>query len=179
MRKYFLKLIAFIFLIPCVYNAQGISLGPQIGYYKTEGADEGSFMYGGAVRLKLSSGFGLEGSINYRQEEFNNGTVTVKSYPVMASLMLYPLPIVYGVAGGGWYNVTVDYSGNLGSFEDETTSEFGWHAGAGAELPLGNAALLSGDIRYVFLQYQFDSLKQSVDLSSDFFVITVGLYFKL
>lgn len=176
------KALPYLFLmliIPGILYPQSIAVGPQAGYYKTTDADEGSFMYGGAIRLKMGPGFGLEASINYRQENYSDGDITLRSWPIMASVMLYPLPIIYGVAGAGWYNATLDYSGDLSWVGDNTTSEFGWHLGGGAELPLGNAALLSGDIRYVFLDYKFDTIPNSDDLSSDFFVITVGLYFKL
>ena len=49
-------------------NAQSISLGPQLGYYRVRDADEGNLMGGVALRLNLIPVIGVEASINYRQE---------------------------------------------------------------------------------------------------------------
>ena len=100
----------------------------------------------------------------------------------MVTGLFYPLPIVYGAVGVGWYNTTFDYDegkpGLLG-LGSETKQEFGWHFGAGAELPLGAHTKLVGDVRYVFLNYDFKQFPGSSGLSSDFYVITVGLLFAL
>ncbi|MCI0690989.1 hypothetical protein L0337_03165 [candidate division KSB1 bacterium] len=65
-------------------------------------------------------------SINYRQEKFNNGALTVRSWPVMVTGLLYPLPIVYGAVGAGWYNTKFDFEpagGVIGI--QETKQDFG------------------------------------------------------
>lgn len=106
--------------------------------------------------------------------------LTVRSWPIMVTGLIYPLPILYGAIGGGWYNTTFDYDQTaLDIIEDETTQEFGWHFGAGLELPLGPKTKLSGDIRYVFLDYTFESIPGAEDLDSDFYVISIGLFFGL
>lgn len=142
-------ILLLLFVVPQVH-AQGFNLGPQLGYHKSEDAD-GNFLIGAALRLKLMPIVGVEGSINYRQEEFSD-QLTVRSWPVMVSGMIYPLPIVYGVLGAGWYNTTFDFEDIPGVDEDHTEQEFGWHFGAGVELPVGRSKL-TGDIRYVFLDY--------------------------
>jgi opacity protein-like surface antigen len=158
-------------------NAQSIGLGPQLGFYKARDADNGSIMGGVACRLKLTPVLGAEASINYRQEKYANDAVTVRSWPVMVTGLIYPLPVVYGAMGVGWYNSTFDY--NVPSLADETKQKFGWHFGAGVELPAGPKIKLTGDIRYVFLNYDFKQIPGSGDLKSDFFVITVGFLFGL
>ncbi|OGC02911.1 hypothetical protein A2V82_11625 [candidate division KSB1 bacterium RBG_16_48_16] len=157
-------------------GAQGIGLGPQVGFHKAADADNGNFMTGAALRLKLTPTLGVEGSINYRQEAFANGTLTVRSWPIMVTAMMYPLPIAYGAVGAGWYNTTFDFNNDL--IENETNQEFGLHFGGGLEMPVGSNVKFTGDIRYVFLNYDFDGVPFN-DVDSNFYVITAGLLFGL
>ncbi len=159
---------AILCLIAVSVSAQGLSIGPQIGYQKSQDAD-GNYMVGASARLKITSSLGVEGAINYRKEEIND--VSVKSWPILVSALLYPLPVlpVYGVVGGGWYNTTFDFENS--NIDSETEQEFGWHFGAGVEIPLGTNKLY-GDIRYIFLDYEFDDLPTDID--SNFYTIMVG-----
>lgn len=162
-------------------NAQSVSLGPQIGYFKAEDAD-GNFMGGVAWRFKFTSLLGLEASINYRHEKYADGALTVRSWPVMVTGLIYPIPIVYGAIGTGWYSVTYDYDqdrAGLMLVKDETTQKVGWHFGGGVELPMGSNFKLTGDIRYVFLDYDFKEIPGSNDSESNFTVLTIGLLFDL
>jgi opacity protein-like surface antigen len=137
-------------------------------------------MGGAALRLKMIPFLGFEGSINYRQEKYANGDLTVRGWPVMASGLIYPLPIIYGIVGFGWYNVTLDYDQNKIPFmKDETIQKVGWHFGGGVELPLGPSIKLTGDVRYVFLDYKFKKFPGSGDMKNNLTVFTAGLLFKL
>ncbi|MCG3120769.1 MAG: hypothetical protein ALAOOOJD_03609 [bacterium] len=163
-------------------GAQSLRLGPHVGYQKAKDADAGKLMGGATLRLKLTSALGVEGSINYRQEKYSDGVLTVRSWPVMASALIYPLPIIHGTVGAGWYNTTLDYDQSrlgLAAPKDETKQEFGWHFGGGAELPIGGKSKLAADIRYVFLNYDFKTLPGSRELKNDFYVATVGLLWGL
>lgn len=176
-----LAIVLTTFIAPQL-RAQNLGLGPQLGYLKTKDADEGKFMGGAALRLRLTPALGIEGSINYRQEKFNDGILTVRSWPVMVTGLVYPLPLVYGAVGAGWYHTTFDFEPGNGlpfSREDETQTEFGWHFGAGVELPLASATRLTGDIRYVFLDYDFKDIPGTGNLDSNFYVINIGLLFGL
>jgi opacity protein-like surface antigen len=156
-----------------------IYFGPQGGYYKSQDADEGALLGGAALRMKLGSALGIEGSINYRQEKYSGGALTAKGWPIMATGLLYPLPIVYAAVGFGWYNITMDWDQTkLPSFKDETIQEVGWHFGGGVELPLGPRVKLTGDVRYVFLDYEFKEVPGK-DLKSNFTEFTAGLLFRL
>lgn len=193
MLKKSLAVLTFLLVLSSIASAQGlvntgIGLGPQLGYYKSGDADDGRFMVGVALRARLSPIFGLEGSINYRQESYGDNAVKVRSWPVMLTAMVYPIPIIYGALGAGWYNTTFDYDDDLadrledGTIDlgDETKQSFGWHLGAGLELPVGENMKLTGDIRYVFLGYEFRDFAQSAllnDVNSNFYAITVGLLF--
>lgn len=165
--------------------AQNLGFGPQVGIYKAQDADNARVMGGAALRLRLSDALGLEGSINYREEAYSNGSVNVKTWPVMVTGLVYPIPLVYGAIGAGWYNTTIDYNfppallrGPI-DLSSETKQQFGWHFGGGVELPVGSKAKLVGDIRYVFLNYNFKAFPGSAGVNSDFYVITAGLLFGL
>lgn len=150
------------------------SLGPQVGVSKSPDQDA-NMIYGAALRLRLHPALGVEGSVNYRQEELAGNALTARSWPVQATGMLYFLPILYGAMGAGWYMTTIDAEGSF--LGGETKSDFGWHFGAGLEIPLGGARLV-GDLRYVFLDYGFGATPGS-DVDSDFYMATGGLLFHL
>jgi len=164
-------------------DAQKIGLGPQLGFQKGRDADDGKFIGGVALRFKLTRALGLETSINYRQEKYTNGAaLTVRSWPVMATGFIYAFPTVYAAIGAGWYNSTFDYDESRFPSQviaDETKQEFGWHFGAGLELPVGSNSKLAADFRYVFLNYDFKAIPGFGDLDSDFYVITAGFLFGL
>jgi opacity protein-like surface antigen len=161
-------------------NALGIGIGPQVGYFRVQDADQGNFTGGAAVRLKLVPFLGAEASIGYRQEKYVDGLLTVRSWPVMVTGLIYPFPMIYGAMGFGWYNTTIDYDeSRLPLLKDETMQKVGWHFGGGVELPLGSSVKLTADIRYVFLNYDFKEIPGHGDMSSNFYVITAGLLFGL
>lgn len=164
-----------LLMVPQVY-AQGFSIGPEAGYHKSEDG-EGDLMFGAAARVKLSSALGAEAAIQYRQEDrdLGSGSVTIRNYPILVSGLIYPLPIAYGVVGAGWYNTKFEFE-NLQGVEDGTTQEFGWHFGAGIELPVGGSKLF-GDIRYVFIDYDFGNVPSTGD--SNFYIISAGFLFGL
>ncbi|MBN1998680.1 porin family protein [candidate division KSB1 bacterium] len=179
MWKKILLILGLITMLIAPVNAQSVGLGPQVGYYKAQDTD-GNFMGGVAWRFKFTPMFGLKASINYRQEKYANQDMTVRSWPIMVTGLIYPLPIAYGAIGAGWYNTTFDYNQEKYSFlKDETKQEFGWHFGGGVELPVGTNFKLAGDIRYVFLDYNFEEIPGSSDVKSNFFVIMAGLLYNL
>ena len=129
--------------------------------------------------MRLFTALAIEGSINYRQEEFAGDALTVRSWPIQVTGMVYPLPVVYGAMGAGWYMTTFDFDGPGAFIDDETENDFGWHFGGGLELPLGTTAKLVGDLRYVFLDYDFDAVPGSDEIDSDFYMATAGILFNL
>ena len=180
MWKKTLLIMGLALLMVAPMNAQSISVGPQVGYYKAQDADEGNFMGGIAWRMKLMPSFGVEASINYRQEKYVDDALTVRSWPIMVTGLIYPVSAAYGAIGAGWYNTTFDYNQDkVASLKDETTQEFGWHFGGGVELPVGSNFKLTGDIRYVFLNYDFKEIPGSGNLDSNFYVVTVGFLYGL
>jgi len=164
-------------------SKSSVYIGPQLGMSKARDAEDFTFMGGAAIRFKLAQALGIEGSINYRSDDYYDGTVTAQSWPFMVTGLVYPFPAVYGAIGAGWYNTTFSFNPPAGytgdPVADETTQDFGWHFGGGVELPLGASVRLVGDIRYVFLDYSFETVPGTEGVDSDSYVITVGLLFGL
>lgn len=183
--RYVMTLVLIILAAVPVVAQGGIGFGPQVGFYKAQDADGARVMGGVALRMRFSEIFGVEGSINYRKEEYGNGFATVTSWPVMVTGLIYPIPVAYGAIGAGWYSTFIDYnlpSGFLGgpaTIAAETQQEFGWHFGGGVELPLGSVAKLIGDVRYVFLNHDFQQVPGSNGANSNFYIITAGVLFGL
>lgn len=158
-------------------NLRTIYFGPQIGVSKSPD-EEPNLIGGAALRLRLHKVLGLEGSINYHQESFADDALTVKSWPIQVTGMLYPLPYLYGSMGAGWYMTTLDYDPDIEFLDDDTSDEFGWHFGGGVELPINDAVHLTGDLRYVFIDYDFEGIPGiDEDVDSNFFMATAGLLF--
>jgi len=98
----------------------------------------------------------------------------------MVTGLYYPLPIIYGAIGVGWYNVTYYYDqSRYPLLSDMTTQKIGWHLGGGLELPAGSNLKLSVDFRYVSLNYDFQTISDSGNMKSNFSVITIGFLFGL
>jgi opacity protein-like surface antigen len=167
-------------------GAQGrFEWGPLIGVYKAQNADGLRLIVGGALRFKISEMLGVEGSINYREEEYGDETVKVRSWPVILTGLLYPIQFLYVSIGVGWYSTSANYGvpaglpGGLTTLSRESKQQFGWHFGGGVELPVYSFVSLLGDIRYVFLNYNFKYLPGSSVVNSNSPIITAGLLFHL
>lgn len=158
----------------------GIGFGPMLGWSRVNNSDAGQLTGGLALRMHLSPTLGLEGAVLYRQDRFNNGAVTAKTWPIQVTGLLYLVPSIYGAIGAGWYHTTYDYDSNLYPVgtAGETQTRFGWHFGGGLELPLGRASL-AADIRYVFLNYDFKQLPGTGGTNANFYTINVGILFGL
>lgn len=124
-------------------------------------------MYGAALRLRISDAVGLEGSINYRSEDYANGALNVKTWPIMITGLIYPVHYFYGAVGIGWYNTTFNYGDQplLTTLQNNTQQNFGWHLGAGLEIPASQTLITQA--------------ANSGDLISNFFVITIGASFRI
>ncbi len=185
----FIKLTSAIFLailiiLPLSARSQtNLYLGPHLGIQKSDGAEDANYLVGVTLRMKVMPIIGVEGDIGYRQEKYGSGAVTVRNWPVTVTGLLYPLPVIYGGIGGGWYNTTFDYNDtyNDAGFDDETSNEFGWHLAAGLEIPASSRFKLYGDVRFVFLEYKFKDLPEAVldGKKSDFYSLNFGLLFRL
>lgn len=166
-----------------IKNSFGI--GPRLGYYKAQDAEEGSFYGGIQARARIGAVIGIEGAVDYRAGQeygFGEYTVETSSIPVTGSLMLFA-PISnsfspYGLAGIGAYYTRYDYSGSIAGLEAEDDSEFnmGYHLGFGAEFPFNENVALNVDYRYIFLNPD-DNEQSFEDASFNSNAFTAGLMF--
>ncbi len=186
-----LPLLAFIFA-PMAVEAQTSSnatikntlgIGPRLGYYKANDADEGSFYIGAQTRARLGSVLGVEGSVEYRAaQEYTIGgqSFETKFVPVTASALLF-LPVSenfapYGVAGLGAYYTIYEFEGVIDDVENEFN--FGYHLGFGLELPINENAALNFDYRYLFLNPEANEVSTD-NTNYNGNVFTAGLMFYL
>lgn len=184
-----LPLFAFL-LSPIVSHAQNaaikntIGLGPRLGYYKANDADNGNFYGGLQTRIRVGPVLGFEGSVEYRAgQEYNfaGEKMTTKFVPVTASALIF-LPVSksfapYGIAGLGAYYTIHDYEGTFSNKTDDSFN-FGYHLGFGFELPINSHAALNFDYRYLFLNPNDNQTNTAnADYSGNEF--TAGLMFYL
>lgn len=157
---------------------KGFSIGPRVSYFKPEDAENGSFSGGVQARVHFTPVLGLEGSIDYRKDDYADG-VSIKTYPVQASLMAYFMPhsplSPYVLGGTGWYFTQVKGP----AIETETDNRFGLHAGAGLEFLLNESLSLDGSYRFIWLEdvksHETSTLEKSYGDSGS--MITLALNF--
>jgi opacity protein-like surface antigen len=125
------------------------SIGGRAMYFNPLDGDDN--WHGGAqVRLHLGEIFAIEGSADYRKNDF--GDTTVKTFPVQASGLVYLLPgkrlSPFLLGGAGWYFTDVDGPGGY----DKTQHRFGLHAGGGLQFMLHRNWSIDGSYRFVWLE---------------------------
>lgn len=152
-----------------------LSIGGRATYYDPNDAD-GNWYGGAQVRAYLGKYFAIEGSADYRRNDFED--TKVHSYPVQVSALIYPLghmrlaPFILG--GGGWYYTSVE-----GPAVDDTQNRFGAHAGGGLQFMLTRHLSIDATYRYVWLE-SIQSKNASLDdkkFSDNGYMVTVGLNF--
>jgi len=153
-----------------------LSIGGRATYYDPK--DASGEWYGGAqVRLHPSHYFAIEGSADYRRNDFAD--TRVHSYPVQVSALIYPLgttrlaPFILG--GGGWYYTTVSGPGNF----DSTQNRFGLHAGGGLQFFFNRHFSIDSTYRYLWLE-KIESKDQNIfdkKFNDNGHMITIGVNF--
>jgi opacity protein-like surface antigen len=125
----------------------GVTVGGRASYARPKDADSGSMSGGAQVRFHLTSVIALEGSGDYRQNEYGGTKVDV--IPAQASLLLYLAPTwtasPYLLGGVGWYYTHVHGSGR-------SDNRYGPHAGGGLEVALHRHWSVDASYRYLWTQ---------------------------
>jgi opacity protein-like surface antigen len=168
--------LAGLLVLACIGTAEaGLGVGARYSYVHNNGLDDNSSMIGVMVRLRHMMFFGLEAAIDHRREEMNDGS-KLNSTPLTASLMVYPVPFVYGLAGVGLYRTSIETN----SGAEASDSQIGYHYGAGVEVPLLPLLKLTGDIRYQFIDYEFEDIPGSLGkVDADGYAVSAGVIFYL
>jgi opacity protein-like surface antigen len=158
--------------------AQAMEIIPSLGITKATDQSAGDAKaYGGlALRGSLLPFLKAEGGIAYREDSFSNGDLSVRQWPVTASLWLAPIPMLYAGGGVGWYRTTFDYRSAL-PFKDTTTQKVGVHLGGGANIPIAPHLGLDLNGRYIFMQKDKD-LQLPETFDPDFWSTSLGLAIK-
>ena len=137
-------------------RAQGFGIGARLAWVKPDvDADVDSVRFvGGQVRL-VSQRFGFEVALDRHSESFELLNQKVTETPIQASILMRlasgrVAPFLLG--GPGWYRRKVEALDSAGDLSVSTT-EFGWHAGAGLEILAGRHFGFHGDYRYTFLDF--------------------------
>lgn len=133
-------------------------------------ASAGLALRGGLAPPFLSTEIGAA----YRSDELNGGDVSVHMWPITASLLLSPIPTLYGRAGVGWYHTTYERQ-DIPQARDITDEQFGTHVGGGMRVPLASVAAVELDGRYVFLQDQEESELLPDRFDPSFWTLSLGL----
>jgi opacity protein-like surface antigen len=151
------------------------SLGLSAGYLRAHNSDTGTWFAGVQARMRFGI-FAAEASIQYHQDQYQNGGVVVTQYPVQLTAFLYPIPEgpfrPYLLGGVGWYYTNVEYRGSFSGLPERTDNIFGEHLGGGAEIFLGPAVSLDADLRYIFLNPTTD---QVIGRAFNYWQLTFGL----
>lgn len=163
-----------LFMAPTA-NA-GFGVGARYSFVHNNDIKDNSAMFGAMVRLRHAMFFGLEGAIDYRKEEFDNGN-ELRATPLSASLMIFPVPVAYGLAGIALYRSTLKTTTGA----EATDTKLGYHYGVGIEAPILPLLKLTGDIRYQFINYEFENIAESAGkVDANGYAISAGviLYLK-
>lgn len=151
------------------------SVGGRATYFDPKEGDDKWF--GGAqLRIHPSRYLAIEGSADYRREEFDGGTKS-HTYPVQGSLLIYPFgttrlaPFILG--GGGWYFSTID---GPGGFSD-TQHRFGGHVGGGLQFFITDHFSIDSTYRHIWLE-RVESKNQNLEdkkFNDNGHMVTIGL----
>jgi hypothetical protein len=167
MRSIFPTIVASLALFacmpdsPCAAQGGAIGIGGRFSMIRGDAeADTSAERFtGGQVRARVSKKMAVELSLDTKTVTSDDLLTRSRDYPIQASLLLYPLSTKlspYVLGGAGWYSHRVDQMAATEVVSSETTREFGYHAGFGAELRLGRHAGAHADYRYTFLHFGSD-----------------------
>jgi len=159
--------------------ASAVEIIPSAGITRAVDSDDNTTRAFGGLGLRghVVPWLSAEIGAYYRHEDRLDGALTIRQWPITASLWLNPVPIVYVGAGVGWYSMTFDYDDSL-PISDETVNGPGVHFGGGLLIPLASRVGIDVNGRYVFLG-EIDQKISSEKLDPDFWTATVGLAIKL
>jgi opacity protein-like surface antigen len=164
-------LIAFLLLFGAAFAAfaqdgPAIGIGPRVTFQSGDAAIPGSSalrMLGGQFKLRLTPKTAVEVSADYDSSLNESLTQSVKSFPIQASLLVFPMktPIAPYLLGGlGWYRQSITTKGPLPP-TTQSVREMGYHAGIGAELRAGKHLAFHGDYRYTHIRFGGDESADS------------------
>ncbi len=159
-------IISVMIMIPIRMHAMehSIGIGAHISNFKASDAQEGKTFIGGHIRARLAGGFGLEASIDYREDTYITDVqqTTIKSVPLLFSAtieLLHRSPVTpYFLGGGGWYFTKIDMKTEFFDIHDDQT-KFGWHLGGGVIIKPSSRLAVHADYRYTSVDFELQRFK--------------------
>jgi hypothetical protein len=152
---------------PSAAQGAAFGLGARLSMVRSDvhTDDDALRLIGGQIRARLSPKTAVELSLDMRTKTNEALTLRVRDMPVQASLLLFPIagsfsPYILG--GGGWYSHRIEALLDNSVLSTETSRDFGWHAGLGAEVRLGRHAGIHADYRYTFLHFGSDDNEDKI-----------------
>jgi len=135
-------------------------IGPRVTFQRGDAdiPDSSALrILGGQLKMRLTPGTAIEVSADY-ESSFQEGLKQrVKSMPIQASLLVFPVQSVvspYVLAGLGWYRQSITGAGGTSAATTTTTiREMGYHAGLGAQIRVGKRIAIHGDYRYNHIRF--------------------------
>lgn len=172
-------LLFLVLLLIGVQMANATEIIPAVGLTRpVEGGSDAEVFGSLGLRSELLPFLKTELGVAYRSENRFDDRLKLRMWPITASVWASPLPVIYAGGGVGWYNITYDYDQTaLPAVRDETKQEFGVHLGGGVQVPLGPAAGLDLNGRYVMMRDQDSPLIPS-QFDPDFWTTSLGLAIK-
>jgi opacity protein-like surface antigen len=147
--------VGVVSLLAATPAAAQFGVGARLGWvHANSQLDVDSVRFiGGQIRMGAPR-VGIEVSLDSHSEDVQLLNQKITDRPIQASLLLKLSSGTlqpYLLGGPGWYKRSIEPLAGPG--DTLSTTEFGWHAGAGLELRLGRHAGVHGDYRYTFLNF--------------------------
>jgi hypothetical protein len=150
----------FFAVVPALAQEGGaFGIGPRVTFQRgDEGIPDSSALrvLGGQLKLRLTPGTAIEVSADYQSSLQEGLRQRVKSMPIQASLLVFPVKSMvapYLVGGVGWYRQSITDAGPTASTATTTSiREMGYHAGLGVEVRVRRIAI-HGDYRYNHIRF--------------------------
>jgi hypothetical protein len=158
-----------------------VGVGPSYGYSRSGDSDGWNDRIGVGARLRCLR-LGAEIEIHYKNEYYLNNLVWVKSWPLTASVLVYPLHFFYAGAGIGSYDLYIDYdqsAAGLEALENESKHRTGLHICAGLEFNMTKTSAAAIEVRYCWIDYRLAPLPGVQSIDSNALSIKATVYFKL
>lgn len=183
-RSLILSIVTLSIILPGVAAASSpFGIGPRVGFYKSEDAEDIYGFLGFQARFKFTEVFVGELSIDWREDIYDLGygdELIVTQYPVLLSAIFNLMPsspvTPYVIVGAGWYNINQSYEYDDYSVDD-TTQEFGYHLGGGVDFRFKSSMALNADVRYNMLEIEQDEDIDEIDAGG--WIFSTGFTFYL
>ena len=111
-------------------------------------------LWGGYIRFHPIGSLAIEAAMDYQSSTNGAETARIRNMPIQISGMLLPVKKTFApyVLGGlGWYKHRVEALDSGVTTATAYSTDFGYHAGLGAQIKFGRHAAIFVDYRYVWV----------------------------